>query len=76
MNAKRMLAIPLVLIILSSCAALSIKTWIVKSGDLIHGTETKTVAEAEGFRCYSELDDTAWRTELKIQRACCSGRSQ
>ncbi len=71
---KGMLVIPLILIVLSSCAALQITTWIIKQGGLVHGHDQKAIAEAEGYRCYSELDDSAWRNELKAQRACCGGR--
>lgn len=73
---RLMLAIPVALITLSSCAALTVTTWLIQQGGLVHGTDTKTLAEAQGFRCYSEADDTAWRTELKIQTDCCAGQSQ
>jgi hypothetical protein len=44
----------------------------MRQGELVHGIEHKTALEAEGFRCYSEADDTAWREELQIQTDCCS----
>ncbi len=75
MKKKLMLAIPAALIILSACASLSVTTWIIQNGMLAHGPDVKTPAQAEGYRCYSREDDTAWRTELKIQRDCCLGRS-
>lgn len=65
-------------ICLSSCAALNIKTWYL---DGIHeqalirrnadGTVNEKLSwlEADGFRCYSPLDDEAWRDRL-IQ--CCA----
>lgn len=71
---KPTLAILLILITLSSCAALQITTWIVKQGVFVHGVDTKSLVEAEGFRCYSKADDTAWREELKLQTACCGAR--
>lgn len=64
------------LITLSCCAGLTVTTWIVKQGELVHGKDSKTVLEAEGYRCYSESDDAAWRTELKIQSDCCGGRTR
>ncbi len=70
---KTTLAILAVLISLSSCAALQITTWTIKQGELVHGLDKKSIAEGEGFRCYSEPDDAAWRNELKIQSACCNG---
>lgn len=64
---------------LSSCAELRIKTWFLdgreeqalirrKNGEII---ERLTFVEADGYRCYSEADDTAWRNRLV---ACCEGR--
>lgn len=61
---------------LSCCAALTVTTWVVKQGELVHGLDKKSVLEAEGYRCYSEIDDSAWRNELKIQRDCCGGCSR
>lgn len=73
---RLMLAIPAILITLSSCASLTITTWLIQQDGLVHGPDQKTLAEAQGYRCYSEADDTAWRTELKIQTACCGGQAQ
>lgn len=69
------LAILLALIVLSSCAALKLTTWVVDKGELHHGLDRKSALEAQGFRCYDETDDTAWRTELKIQAACCASKT-
>lgn len=61
---------------LSCCAALTVTTWTIKQGNLVHGLDKKTILEGEGFRCYSEIDDSAWRNTLKIERACCDSKSQ
>lgn len=70
---KAMAAILLISIILSACA-FTIKTWVIQDGILIHGKERLDAFKAQGYRCYSEADDTLWRTQLKIERACCAGK--
>lgn len=65
----------LIICSLGSCASLQITTWIMRSGELIHGSDRKAVLEAEGYRCYSLADDTAWRELLKSNQACCNGGS-
>jgi hypothetical protein len=64
---------------LSSCAGLKIKTWFLSSktdGALVrkdsHGQimESLNYIQADGYRCYSEQDDTAWRNRLVL---CCNG---
>ena len=73
---KRTLAILAASITLSltCCAALKITTWIVKDGLLVHGVDTRTFVKAQGYRCYSLEDDTAWREQLKFETACCGSR--
>ena len=74
------------LIVLSSCASLQVKTWFFepknvsiecqsveplvrrKDGVIV---EALTVPKAEGYRCYSEADDTAWRTAYRVCRKTC-----
>lgn len=65
------LAIPVLLTSFLSCASLQVTTWVLREGTLVHGVDRKTALEAEGYRCYSEPDDTAWRTQLDIETACC-----
>lgn len=65
------------LTVLASCASTKITTWLITDkGDLMHKTgsaeQHKTVAEAVKYRCYSEIDDTAWRKLLADYQACCS----
>lgn len=66
------------IICLSSCAGLKIKTWFLDGKDeqaLIRKnddgvvTEKLTYIEADGYRCYSPVDDEAWRTRLV---ECCA----
>ncbi len=63
---------------LSSCAGLKIKTWFLDGKDaqaLIRKdssgniTEKLTYFEADGYRCYSQADDTAWRNRMAL---CCA----
>ena len=80
---KRMIGATLALSIisLSACAGLVIKTWILssernqleryKDGKL---AETKSLADANGYRCYSRADDQAWRTAYAQAQACCNSR--
>lgn len=87
---KRLTLAILALLIIFSACAFTIKTWQVDvdnvpkecqnveplvrlKGD--HVQEALTIAKANGYRCYSEQDDTEWRTELKVQTDCCNGRS-
>lgn len=66
------------MICLSSCAGLKIKTWFLdgkeesalirrKSGVIV---EKMTFFDADGYRCYSQADDTAWRDRMAL---CCAG---
>lgn len=66
------------IVCLSSCAALSIKTWFLDGKEYqslvrknSNGTlkEKLSFIEANGYRCYSPADDEAWRNRLI---ACCA----
>lgn len=72
-NRKRLAVALIAACAFGSCASLQITTWIMKKGELVHGLDKKQALEAEGYRCYSEADDSAWRQELKIQKICCDG---
>lgn len=63
---------------LSSCAALNIKTWfldgmheqaLIRRDSNGNIKEKLTFLEGDGYRCYSAVDDEAWRNRL-IQ--CCA----
>jgi hypothetical protein len=67
------------IISLSSCAGIQIKTWFLDSkteNALIRKNEDGSIQEkltyleAYGYRCYSPIDDEAWRTRLA---ECCAG---
>jgi hypothetical protein len=34
-------------------------------------SELMSMAQAIGYRCYSESDDTFWRNKLNIATSCC-----
>lgn len=67
---------------LTSCAAppkladQKITTWIVAPSGLARNSgglqEAKTFVEAQGYRCYSDLDDLLWRDLLARYAACCT----
>lgn len=66
----------------SSCASLNITTWLIDAiheGSLVRKDSNGTIigrlsyVEANGYRCYSESDDEAWRNRLV---ACCSKAEQ
>jgi hypothetical protein len=63
---------------ISSCASLNVRSWFLdgaKEGALVRRDQTGAIKErltfyeADGYRCYSENDDSAWRARL-IQ--CCA----
>lgn len=64
---------------LSACGALQIKTWFLDSketGALIrkHANapmEVLSYADADSYRCYSPIDDQAWRDRMAL---CCAGK--
>lgn len=69
--------------IVSACAGMNIKTWFVDGRDakaLIRKnssgqiTDKLTVEQADGYLCYSPLDDEAWRNSLNTYKACCDGK--
>lgn len=52
-----------------------ITTWIVAPSGLARHSggvqEAKSLVEAQGYRCYSDLDDLLWRDLLARYAACC-----
>lgn len=70
----------LMAIVLTCCAALKIKTWlintdeegIIRKNDKGEIIERKKFLEVNGFRCYSPEDDLIWRTRLNELNACCN----
>ena len=74
MKKKLIAVICLASIVPSACASLKVTTWILEGGVLNHGPEHKPVIDANGYHCYSEADDTAWRTTLRVLRDCCDGK--
>lgn len=65
-------------ILFLSCTGLTIKTWYVEGiteNALIRRSEDGSIQErltflqAHGYRCYSPVDDEAWRARLI---ACCA----
>lgn len=64
----------------ASCASSEvIKTWIIVDKDHVrHHTndvdELKTIADVVGYRCYSKIDDTAWRSRMNDLSACCDAK--
>lgn len=66
------------IISLSACAGLKIKTWfldakeqnaLIRKASTGEITERLSYIEADGYRCYSPIDDEAWRTRLA---QCCA----
>lgn len=71
------------IICLSACGGMTITTWLIdaataqlvrkdSSGTI---TDTKSLSAANGYRCYSESDDTAWRDEYATAQNCCNSKT-
>jgi hypothetical protein len=70
------------LAVAGSCASLpTIHTYIIgsdgKQTDLVESNTGAilTFLQAQGYRCYSESDDTLWRNQYLIQEECCSSKN-
>lgn len=65
---------------LIACAGLTIKTWyldaqlkkLVRRDSAGNIREIKELIDADGYRCYSRIDDEAWRKEYSSLSACCN----
>lgn len=68
---------------LSACGGLVITTWLIsaKRGELVredgHGNvvASKPLSEADRYRCYSPVDDEAWRKQYSELKTCCDSKS-
>lgn len=68
---------------LSACAGLVITTWQISARDAElqrkdaqgHVIAHKPLTEADDYRCYSPVDDEAWRKEHADLRACCNSKN-
>lgn len=71
---------------LSSCAGLRITTWFLngKGEEAQQGLDRKSHdgtlqahkswLEADGYHCYSPIDDEAWRTRMATLSECCEAK--
>jgi hypothetical protein len=64
-----------------ACGSLQIKTWLIDANDgsLVRTKngvviEKQSYTDANGYRCYSPIDDEAWRARMATLSACCPGR--
>ena len=63
--------------LLASCASTpTVKTWTIGPSDLtdLDTGAVLTFLQAQGYRCYSQADDTFWRNELAVAQECCPAK--
>lgn len=74
----------LFLSVVSACAGMHITTWFVDGRDNLalirkdsdgHVVSKLTVQQADGYLCYSPVDDEAWRNSLDTYKACCASKN-
>jgi hypothetical protein len=61
---------------LGACAS-TVKTWIIGANGLTENDthEVLTFLQAQGYRCYSQIDDEFWRNQLATAESCCNSKS-
>ena len=61
-----------------------ITTWIISAKDAElqrkdgngNVVARKSLHDADGYRCYSRVDDEAWRSQFAAAKACCGQAQQ